>query len=577
MLLLTLLLSFSPTVSSGVAQTPARERPVRQAPRKREVSPAFDALMRRWTVALQDYSSALIQYNQRNALVPAAQRDRSQLPRHPAAGYWQEFRILANAKDENALQWLVEQTRYAREDERAGAQETLSIFEELLAAHPESVAVEGSMDSMRGLAETLGWKTMEALYQSAAERSQGPDNQSRAIYLQAWALSQRFSLDTPQVKAKVDLLIDTLIAGYPKTRATIEACSSRVALIDRQHLEWQRAWIGQVLAAIAKGEPPESWPRQPLHTAYESYLVLANAGHPQALGFCSRYYPAFQQAERNGLPVALVWISAWIGEHRPNDPGAWNEVRLGLVRVLTTQWTRERYVVGATTDLVRNPSALDSEALQAAMQPLLQSSEAPARARANAHYLCAISDLAVNDWAHWETARKHLETLLSEHPTEDIVPKSDELLRSLINVWPGSPAPDFRGTDPEGKAFQLEDYRGRVVLIDFVDSANGLDPQAVQRRNQLLRHFEGRPFSVLGGLLEGHSSRSYQEQIAPRGLLWRMALLGGTQSDVAANWSIQYRPATFLVDSQGIIRARNLPWEQWEAAIEALLPPAPAK
>jgi hypothetical protein len=46
---------------------------------------------------------------------------------------------------------------------------------------------------------------------------------------------------------------------------------------------------------------------------------------------------------------------------------------------------------------------------------------------------------------------------------------------------------------------------------------------------------------------------------------------------VAANWSIQYRPATFLVDSQGIIRARNLPWEQWEAAIGALLPPAPAK
>jgi outer membrane protein assembly factor BamD (BamD/ComL family) len=577
MLLFTLLLSLAVDPTPSFSQTPAREKPVRQQPRKREVSPAFDALMRRWNVSLQEFASALIQYNQRNAALPEDKRDKSQLPKHPAAAYWQEFRILASTGDENALQWLVEQTRFARSDALAAAEESLRVLDELIRAHPESPAVEGSLESLRGLAETVGWQRMAQTYKEASERSQGPDNQSRALYLQAWALSERFTSQDPKVLAEVELLGDTLIEGFPKTRATLEICSSRMARIDKEHLALQREWIATVLGRIEQHQPPESWPRQPMHAAYERYLPLSNAGHPQAMGFCSRYYPAFQQAERNGLPVALVWISAWIGEHRPNDPGAWNLARLGLVQVLTTQWTTERFVVGATTDLVRNPSALDSQALNAAMQPLLASLNVQPRAHANALYLCALSDLAVNDWAHWETARAHLEKLLAEHPTEDIVTKADETLRSMINVWPGTAAPDFRGTDAEGKAFRLEDYRGRVVLIDFVDQGNGLLPADVAARNRLVQRFEGQAFSLLGGLLEGHSPRSYTEQIAPRGILWRMALLGGLQSDIAAYWSVSQRPATFLVDPQGVIRARNLPWDQWEAEIARLLPPAAPK
>jgi hypothetical protein len=31
----------------------------------------------------------------------------------------------------------------------------------------------------------------------------------------------------------------------------------------------------------------------------------------------------------------------------------------------------------------------------------------------------------------------------------------------------GKPAPDIHGTDAEGASFQLHEYRGKVVLLDF--------------------------------------------------------------------------------------------------------------
>jgi len=31
----------------------------------------------------------------------------------------------------------------------------------------------------------------------------------------------------------------------------------------------------------------------------------------------------------------------------------------------------------------------------------------------------------------------------------------------------GKPAPETRGVDADGQPFQLSDYRGRVVLLDF--------------------------------------------------------------------------------------------------------------
>ena len=40
----------------------------------------------------------------------------------------------------------------------------------------------------------------------------------------------------------------------------------------------------------------------------------------------------------------------------------------------------------------------------------------------------------------------------------------ERLIRSLVV---GKPVPDFETVDPDGNAFKLSDYRGKVTVIDF--------------------------------------------------------------------------------------------------------------
>jgi hypothetical protein len=51
--------------------------------------------------------------------------------------------------------------------------------------------------------------------------------------------------------------------------------------------------------------------------------------------------------------------------------------------------------------------------------------------------------------------------------TRTVGDAADAELFELRHLQPGKPAPEITGTDIDGKAFQLSDYRGKVVLLDF--------------------------------------------------------------------------------------------------------------
>lgn len=570
------LLSWLPAAQTPQDSAPDRPGRVKQQAPRRQVSPAFDQRMRQWNVALADYRTALITYNSRNATIPEELRDKQSLPKHPAREFFASFREIGNNPDPDALQWVVEYARFAFDDAQQRSAAVEQAFADLLKAAPDSLAVEGCLDSLRGQQADLGFPCILRLCRTSFERSTNAETKARALVLEAWALTQANPSLSAEVTAQIEDLYNSAVVGFPRTRAAVEAAGFLLPRADRQHLEEQLRWVEAVRAQISKGEAPQTWPKQPIHACYERYLVLAAAGHPQAQGFVSRHYPAFQQAERNGLAVGLVWLSAWIGEQKLADPNGWSKARLGLVGIITRQWKQERYPVGALVDLSRNPLGLDLAQLEAAFEPLMDGACEP-RAHARALYLLAIAHANLNDWAHWQKARALLEQLAEQHPTDEIMTQADTVLQSMIQVWPGNPAPDFRGTDADGRAFTLADYRGRVVLVDFVDREHGLTAPELAARHALLERFEKRPFSMLGGLLERHSARSYQEQIAPLGIRWRMTILGGNQHDISANWSVQVAPATFLVDAQGIIRARNLPWPELAAEIERCLAELPPK
>jgi len=54
-------------------------------------------------------------------------------------------------------------------------------------------------------------------------------------------------------------------------------------------------------------------------------------------------------------------------------------------------------------------------------------------------------------------------------------------------------------------------------------------------------------------------------------LTWRSWWDGAIDGPIHTKWQITERPATFILDDQGIIRYRNISTDDLDAAIEALL------
>jgi peroxiredoxin len=145
---------------------------------------------------------------------------------------------------------------------------------------------------------------------------------------------------------------------------------------------------------------------------------------------------------------------------------------------------------------------------------------------------------------------------------------------SELKPWSGGAAPALALADLAGRVHRLEDYRGRVVLINFW--ATWCEPcraemPAMNRRRASLA---GRPFEVLAvNLAEPESRiRRFLEQTR-----LDFPILRDADSAASKAWRARVLPVSFLIGPDGRIRYQVIgeyDWEQAAArkAIAALLP-----
>jgi len=140
--------------------------------------------------------------------------------------------------------------------------------------------------------------------------------------------------------------------------------------------------------------------------------------------------------------------------------------------------------------------------------------------------------------------------------------------------WSGGPTPALRLQDLDGKPHALEDYRGKVVLINFW--ATWCEPCRVEMPSieRLRASMAGRPFAVLAVNLAEPESRV-------RGFLHQVPLAFPVLLDpdraAAKAWKARYLPATFIVGPDGRVRYSyfgELDWsrDSVRKTIAALLP-----
>ena len=141
----------------------------------------------------------------------------------------------------------------------------------------------------------------------------------------------------------------------------------------------------------------------------------------------------------------------------------------------------------------------------------------------------------------------------------------------------GNIAPNFTAPNPEGKLVSLNDIKGKVTIIDFW--AAWCRPCRRENPNvvKVYKKYHEKGLEIIGVSLDGSpkqndAKEAWIQAIEKDNLTWhQVSNLNFFNDPVAKLYNIQSIPSTFILDSKGVIVAKNLRGQALEAKIAELL------
>ncbi len=143
-----------------------------------------------------------------------------------------------------------------------------------------------------------------------------------------------------------------------------------------------------------------------------------------------------------------------------------------------------------------------------------------------------------------------------------------------LKPWKGSATPSLAQPDLNGKIHKLEDYRGKVVMVQFWATWCPPCLKEMPAMQRLEQKMAGKPFAILAVNM-GETDKAVREFMAKTKV--NFTVLMDEEGKAVGAWKVFVAPSTFLVDPQGNIRHTlqgGAEWDQAEyvKAIGELLP-----
>ncbi len=120
-----------------------------------------------------------------------------------------------------------------------------------------------------------------------------------------------------------------------------------------------------------------------------------------------------------------------------------------------------------------------------------------------------------------------------------------------LKRWSGGPTPALELMGLDGKRYRLDDFRGRVVLVNFWATWCGPCREEIPSIQRVKARLAGRPFVVLAVNLDEPEARV--RRFLSRASLDLTVLLD-PGAKAAKLWNARILPSSFVVGPDGVIR-----------------------
>lgn len=189
-----------------------------------------------------------------------------------------------------------------------------------------------------------------------------------------------------------------------------------------------------------------------------------------------------------------------------------------------------------------------------------------------AHFVLGVSmaHLHQDDAAHAQFAE-----VLSESPKNADLQSRARRFFDNVNLARAKMVPAFAVTTLDGKHITMDSLAGKVVLIDFWATWCGPCREALPHVRRIAKEFARDPLVVISISLDSDEAK-WKAFVAKNEMTWLQYRDGGFEGPVARLFGVDAIPATFTIDTDGVVEDQHVGDANIEKTLKKLIAKAEA-
>jgi thiol-disulfide isomerase/thioredoxin len=137
----------------------------------------------------------------------------------------------------------------------------------------------------------------------------------------------------------------------------------------------------------------------------------------------------------------------------------------------------------------------------------------------------------------------------------ELAKKQTQMLKEIVIVAVGKPAPEVESLTLDGKKVKLSDYKGKVVLLDIWATWCGPCRAMIPHERELVKGNADKPF-VLVSVSADDKKDTLEKFLEKEPMPWVHWWDEGGESPLFKKYRVRAFPSLFLIDHAGVVREK---------------------